>query len=156
MVDFPTVVCHSPDDEIITVKNAPTYPFSNPNVQEYTGIPGLNILGPAGSHLLAAMPCGISPILTLQAGGADNPAAITKMEMCLDGYGSVSTGPPVDTPSGGNSADEPTMAPVDGTPTTGAPIGTSGDTPSEDDSGAISRMGTAAVCILSVALAVLM
>jgi hypothetical protein len=64
-VDFPTIYCHSPEDEMVTFANAPEFPFSNPFVQEYTGVPGVNFLPPSGGHGMSKILCAISPILSL-------------------------------------------------------------------------------------------
>jgi hypothetical protein len=74
LVDFPTIYCHSPEDDLATFKNSPEFPFSNPFVVEYTGIPVVDILPPMGSHSVARIICSISPILSLQV--TDNPPVL--------------------------------------------------------------------------------
>jgi hypothetical protein len=76
--DFPTTICHSPQDNIVTFNNVPVFPFSNELVVPYS--PPLAFLTPAGSHLGALVLCALSPILAITQVTTNGPILIVALE----------------------------------------------------------------------------
>jgi hypothetical protein len=85
-ISFPVQLCHSVEDDGITYKNLPMFPFINPNVTLYSEEDPL--LRPQGPHLPAQIYCSLSPIAAMgvNVGGGDSPTLMTPFaeepEMC--------------------------------------------------------------------------
>ena len=64
-VTHPTVICHSPDDETVSIVNVPPI-LSNPHVTLYE--PNLSLLQPRGNHFISEMICALDPVTVLAFG----------------------------------------------------------------------------------------
>jgi hypothetical protein len=115
--------------DVVSVNNLPSFPFSNPLVSLYDGIPGLGLFKPEGGHVAANLLCSISPILTFQI-TQNGPIQITPKQCPGDALGAPSGAPsgaptdasesPTTTPPGdasgdasGASSGAPSGAPTD-------------------------------------------
>jgi hypothetical protein len=113
--DFPTTICHSPQDNIVTFNNVPVFPFSNEMVVPYS--PPLAFLTPTGTHLGALVLCALSPILAITQITTNGPILIAALENppATCGAGTMVTQEP--------GASGPTSPAVPGTNPTLAPGG---------------------------------
>jgi hypothetical protein len=72
-VNFPTVICHSPDDELVGLVNVPSV-SDTPFVMLYD--PSLPALVPGGTHAEAEISCALDPVTVLAFGEVDTPVQL--------------------------------------------------------------------------------
>jgi hypothetical protein len=104
-IDIPTSLCHSPDDNVVTIGNLPSDGdvSGNTNLELYE--PSFSFLRPMGNHFSGAVACAIDPITTYRITNLnqplDNPPATCPSRTVLPVCGTLA---PTPTP--------PTVAPV--------------------------------------------
>ena len=75
-VDYKMTICHSPDDNWVTIKNVPPMPFPNTNVTLYQPI--FPDLAPQGDHGTSQFYCQIGMLATFQFGD-DRPNIVSPL-----------------------------------------------------------------------------
>ena len=75
-VDYKMTICHSPDDNWVTIKNVPPMPFPNANVTLYQPI--FPDLAPQGDHGASQFYCQIGMLATFQFGD-DRPNIVAPL-----------------------------------------------------------------------------
>ena len=160
-VTFPTVICHSPEDEAVGIVNVPPV-SSNHFVTFYE--PNLSILEPRGSHFASEIICALDPVTVIAFGAMDTP-----VEMQAIGDLILSEDPSRSVPSNCKEKEEtptatPTSAPTidnkalpqtnNGKPPTPAAPDAPADEEPADSAAASDRLGAAAISFFAIVAAI--